>query len=250
MKKVIIILVSVLGLIFHYQTLCGQDIIKTRAGNRVSVKVLEITPDYVKYKPYDNLSGPTYSINSKDVDLITFENGKIEYFDKQSNTKLQASAPIKPNMKYRDYKNLYDPKSYIRDPYDPYNPVLTGILSGLIPGVGQFVNGQVGSGCAFLLSHLTATGVFGYYYSLSLYPNYAGHDTFVTVAALLGVAVLAIDIWSICDAVRVSKIKDLYYRDCRALSSIEMNLSPYLASAQLSPNCITNVAGLKLSVKF
>ena len=250
MKRILFILLGLLCMIFYSPNLMCQDIIKTHKGNRLTVKVLEITPDYVKYKPYDNLSGPTYSINSKDVDLITFENGKIEYFEKQSKANILAYAPIKPNMKYKDYKNLYDPKAYIRDPYDPYNPVLTGILSGLIPGVGQFVNGQVGSGCAFLLSHLTASGLFGYYYSMSLYPNYAGHDTFVTVAGLLGVAVLAIDIWSICDAVRVSKIKDLYYRDCRALTSVEMNLSPYLASAQLSPNCIANVAGLKLSVKF
>ena len=68
--------------------------------------------------------------------------------------------------------------------------------------------------------------------------------------ALLGQAVLYI--WNICDAVRVAKIKNMYYRDIRSQNAgLDIKIEPYLTSAptmEIGGNHLS--AGLSLKFKF
>ena len=58
----------------------SQDIILKTDKTELKVKVLEITLDgIVKYKAFDNLEGPTYSIAHTDFIFIVYANGKKEY---------------------------------------------------------------------------------------------------------------------------------------------------------------------------
>ncbi|WP_271423592.1 hypothetical protein [Aequorivita sinensis] len=59
----------------------AQDMMVTTEGETLEVKVLEITPDVIKYKKYSNIDGPLYSTSKNEVKEILFENGDKEVFD-------------------------------------------------------------------------------------------------------------------------------------------------------------------------
>lgn len=58
----------------------SQDKIMKLDKTEIKAKILEITPEFVKYKDIDNIDGPTYSILKKHINVIVFANGKIESF--------------------------------------------------------------------------------------------------------------------------------------------------------------------------
>lgn len=58
----------------------AQDIITTTDGSTLEVKVDEITPRTLLYHKADNLNGPQYSMNKREVASIEYENGTKEDF--------------------------------------------------------------------------------------------------------------------------------------------------------------------------
>ena len=58
----------------------AQDYISLKDGTKKTVMVLEITPDVVKYRDFDNQTGALYTIPKTDVTKILFQNGKEEIF--------------------------------------------------------------------------------------------------------------------------------------------------------------------------
>lgn len=71
----------------------AQDIITTNDDTSFAAKVIEITPDAVKYKKFNNLEGPLYTIPVKDIKVITYENGTKEVFNKTATPKTETTAP-------------------------------------------------------------------------------------------------------------------------------------------------------------
>ncbi len=61
-------------------SLSAQDIITTKDGTDIQVKILEITPYEVKYKKYDNLNGPIFSMLKSQILIVRYENGGNEIF--------------------------------------------------------------------------------------------------------------------------------------------------------------------------
>lgn len=59
-------------------TLSAQDRIVLKNGNTLEAKVQEIQVSEIKYKRFDNLNGPVYSLLKSDVFLIMYENGTKE----------------------------------------------------------------------------------------------------------------------------------------------------------------------------
>lgn len=79
MKKTIFsILASVLFINFCY----SQDTITIITNENISSKVIEVTTTEVKYKKFDNLNGPTFSILKSEVIMIKYENGTKDFFNK------------------------------------------------------------------------------------------------------------------------------------------------------------------------
>jgi hypothetical protein len=62
----------------------SQDVITYKNGTEVKVKVTEVTSTEVKYKKFDNMEGPSYSILRTDVFMIKYENGTKEVFEEQT----------------------------------------------------------------------------------------------------------------------------------------------------------------------
>ncbi|OMP29951.1 hypothetical protein BKM32_15215 [Mangrovimonas sp. DI 80] len=60
----------------------GQDVIVKLDGEEIESKVLEITPESIKYKLFDFQDGPLRNISKEQVALIIYENGTRENFSK------------------------------------------------------------------------------------------------------------------------------------------------------------------------
>jgi len=56
----------------------GQDLILFTNGEEIKTKVIEVSEEIVRYRKFDNLSGPIYSKSVKSISRIRFENGSEE----------------------------------------------------------------------------------------------------------------------------------------------------------------------------
>lgn len=172
----------------------------------------------------------------------------------------QTMNSVHPGMKYSEYKNLYDTAFYLPEAGDLYSPAWAGILSFLVPGLGQGLDDEWGRAALFYLGNMTCVTVA---------MSQAGRDFYITSDPdkiydtyknpgnqwiLLGALVCAagIDIWSIIDAVKVAKVKNMYYQDLRdRQKSVSVSLSPFLIDATADTQNNTQMAaGLSLRLLF
>lgn len=84
----------------------AQDIIVKKDGTTIQAKVIKVTKFDVEYKKFDNQNGPTYTISTKDLQCINYENGTKDTF---------VSPNYNPNIatnetatQYSNDKELYD----------------------------------------------------------------------------------------------------------------------------------------------
>lgn len=231
----------------------AQDIIFKKDGSEVKAKIVSVTESTVEYKRFDYLDGPTFTIKQRDIEAIMYANGTSEKFV-DVHAENMAAKGIAPGMSYREYRKLYNSRDYVRTAGDPYTPVGAGIGSLFIPGLGQMINGQVGKGVGILCGSVALATAGGLIAGPGM-RNSAGKyvpDMGATVAYLLCFSgALALDIWSICDAVKVAKIKNMYYQDCAKLqaSTFDIKLMPNFAMTQTG-NKYQPTAGFMLSVQF
>jgi hypothetical protein len=64
-------------------SLFAQDYLYLNNGQKMAVKISELSDTEVRYKRWDNLSGPIYSDNILNVSKIEYENGAIDNFEKR-----------------------------------------------------------------------------------------------------------------------------------------------------------------------
>lgn len=163
---------------------------------------------------------------------------------------LQATSDIRKGMSYKELKKIYNPKEYIRDVTDPYNSGVAGVCSFFIPGLGQIIDGEVGRG---LLMVLGAGVLGGVCYATAVDASSVnGMASSPAICLVSGAAALALDIWSIFDAVKVAKVKNMYNQDLRKLftdNNVNITLSPSLAYVPMSGG-LTPAAGVALRVSF
>ena len=171
-------------------------------------------------------------------------------------------------MKYKDLKDTYSPKEYVKSANDPYSPGWSGFASFVLPGLGQVINGETGRGIAFFAGDL-AIGVaanlcadkFMKYVQTDangkpvkdggkyVYTDDAAAGKWA--GAIIGVSAVGVAnyIWSICDARKVAKVKNMYYQDLRNGYSMDFSLYPSLDLAQ-TPSGYQPAPGLALSLRF
>lgn len=151
------------------------------------------------------------------------------------------SGDIVPGMKlkYREIKKFYDYRDYRKEPGQRYRPGGLGVASFFIPGLGEMIAGEGWRGAAFmggwLAAHFVAlTGVF----ELSDAIYYTG------IAGALTMRV-----WSTADAVRVAKVKNLYYRDLMGPRGLEVDLYPSMSYIKTAER-IQPTTGFTLAFRF
>ncbi|MDR2775345.1 MAG: hypothetical protein LBC19_11515 [Tannerella sp.] len=84
MKRKLILLLACLA--FFAQGSYAQDVITKKNGDGVKAKVAEISAEYVKYKKFENLTGPDYTIAASDIFMIKYEDGSRDMFEKNPQT--------------------------------------------------------------------------------------------------------------------------------------------------------------------
>ncbi|HXH20236.1 MAG TPA: hypothetical protein VNJ07_14260 [Chitinophagales bacterium] len=99
----------------------AQDVIIFRNGDEVQAKVREIDTEHIKYVRYDNLNGPLYTIPRADVFMIKYENGTKDIITNLSKTTKDHARAFR--SEYR-------------------SPGLAFLFSFLLPGGGQYYNGE------------------------------------------------------------------------------------------------------------
>jgi hypothetical protein len=82
MKKIWMIL-AILGMSF---LLHAQDTITMKDGTEIKAKVLEVNIHNIRYKRYDNIDGPVYTIDKNTVFMLKYANGTKDVFPLQENS--------------------------------------------------------------------------------------------------------------------------------------------------------------------
>lgn len=126
MKKSITTLVFLFTLVFVGS---AQDILTKKTGDDLQVKILEVGQTEIRYKMFNNLEGPVFSILKGDVLMLRYENGTKDVF---------ATSPGGSQNDEQFQQGQLDAEKY----YSNYKgasrgtlatTLLTGPLLGLIP---------------------------------------------------------------------------------------------------------------------
>ena len=80
MKKLLFVLFAVWC---GAMTAAAQDLIVKTDASQVEARVLEISPDAVRYKRFSNPDGPTYVLPVAEIRDIRYANGEVEYYAKE-----------------------------------------------------------------------------------------------------------------------------------------------------------------------
>ena len=93
MKRGILLALAVLiGAACSY----AQDVIVTIDERHIDANIQEVSKSEIRYKDPTMLDGPTFVLNTEDVDSITFRNGKTQHF----NSRRQAKIDIPNGVNY------------------------------------------------------------------------------------------------------------------------------------------------------
>lgn len=80
MKKLLFVLFAVWC---GAMTAAAQDLIVKTDASQIKARVLEISPDAVRYKRFSNPDGPTYVLPVAEIRYIRYANGEVEYYAKE-----------------------------------------------------------------------------------------------------------------------------------------------------------------------
>ena len=59
----------------------AQDQLLFLSGEEETVKIMEVTPDELKYKRWDNIDGPLFTVRKADLFMVKYANGTKEKFE-------------------------------------------------------------------------------------------------------------------------------------------------------------------------
>ncbi len=95
-KNSIIILIAI-ALVINSKSK-AQDTITRVNNEKIIAKIIEITPDRVKYKNTNNLSGPVYSINKSEIIQINYVNGMVDKFNEAAIVRVDSHSSIESKV--------------------------------------------------------------------------------------------------------------------------------------------------------
>ena len=88
MKRSLLLLLAAICGVF---TAAAQDLIVKTDSTKVEAKVIEITPENVRYKRFSNPEGPIYVLPVVEIHYIRYANGETEYY-----TRSVPAMPLTP----------------------------------------------------------------------------------------------------------------------------------------------------------
>lgn len=119
----------------------SQDVLVMKTGDEVQVKVLEVLPDVVKYKKYDNQDGPTYSEYKTNIFMIKYQNGTKDVFSSQTQTSSANTSSTSSNNNESQAINVL--QSYFINGFKNSSKKIFNLLDfKKTNGIMRNVNGQ------------------------------------------------------------------------------------------------------------
>jgi hypothetical protein len=90
--KVIIILIVILFCDFG-ESVFAQDILILKSGKELKVNIIEESDNIVRYREYENTTGPLYSISKDKVASVKYKKGQPQQGGKQETVAAAAAVP-------------------------------------------------------------------------------------------------------------------------------------------------------------
>ena len=177
---------------------------------------------------------------------------------------VSANAQYTNNNSYKELKGIYNPKDYVKQDSDPYNPGWYECASFFVPGVGQLLSGEVWRGLAFIggeailasiiadtASEIKKIAVTNESGLLIGYTDEAkGKRNMAVMLSAIGVD-LGLAIWSSINAARIAKVKNMYYQDLIGNKiPVELSFAPAISFAPTQSSNTQMSAGLALQMRF
>ena len=152
------------------------------------------------------------------------------------------------NAQYKVNKTMYNYKLYRPQVGDPYNTGVAGLTSCLVPGLGQMIAGEGGRGAAFLGGFAGALVLYYVGSGMSEADMDDGGDGSTGLALMFfgSSGALAVDIWAIVDAIRVSKVNNMAFQDKNKTS---LKVLPLISTSAHVGNRMAQ-PGISLQVTF
>ncbi len=154
---------------------------------------------------------------------------------------------VSASAQYKVNKQKYNYKDYESQQGDPYNPIVLGGASLLLPGLGQIMADEVLRGSYFILG--AVGGCVLLYNGTKKYIDsglvLGGEEALQGLGTMMiGAAIfLTVQIWAMIDAMRVAKVNSMALRD----QASNFKILPYLGNVSNSDKL---VAGLTLQIQL
>lgn len=88
-------------------TVVAQDIVVKKDGTTIKAKVTEVSSTEIKYKRFDNLNGPVYTISVSELLAINYENGNTESFNGATQSTVSSATNGERNLTDSQLVSLY-----------------------------------------------------------------------------------------------------------------------------------------------
>ena len=181
---------------------------------------------------------------------------------------LSALSLSAQKPQYKDLKHTYDYKDYVKQDGDPYQLFWTGLTSLSIPGGSQLLMRETGRGWVFLgtsivldviassaatkIEDLAVRDSDGNFVKdsndrIQFTDDKAARNAFTTVL-VAGLIDLGVRIWSCCDAVKVAKVRNMYYQNTRKYA-IDTKMYPSVDFVS-TPSGFQPTAGMTFALQF
>lgn len=67
-------------------SIVAQDVIITMDAQKIDAKILEVSKTEVKYKEKNNLNGPTFVLETKEISSVIYANGKVVLYNQEDDS--------------------------------------------------------------------------------------------------------------------------------------------------------------------
>lgn len=178
--------------------------------------------------------------------LSVLINSLFAYAEDQSftNNSTQQVAPT-TGLSYREIKRTYNASDYIPQDDDVYNPALMGLTSAILPGLGECFMGEAGRGSIkFMGTTLCSLSLWWFTSDKYCFNEFLGYA--MTGVSVLGIAGLWL--WSVSDAIKVAKVKNMYLRDLRKQYGIDLDFTPQVGFSPYDGH--SPILGMSVKLSF
>lgn len=105
----------------------AQDIIITKEAKKIEAKILEVSKSDIKYKELDNLEGPTFILETSEINTIIYSNGKVVLYNTENQT-TPTKMGVQPQSE--EYDNSVVPNDLYVFVKEPARTTLFKYLDG------------------------------------------------------------------------------------------------------------------------